>query len=237
MTTLGSKVPPRDAPRPWRASRVRRIEASAIAALGYPVFAALGRTWRWRREGIEHLETARASGHPPILALWHGRILPAVLFFRDRGVVAITSENFDGEWIARIMRRFGYAAARGSTSRGGSRALLQLKRDMASGKPAAFTVDGPRGPARRAQPGALWLAKATGHPVVAFHIEAARAWTTGGWDRAQIPRPWSAVAIAIAPPLWVPADAGADQIETARLDLEHRLAELERRARAMLSPV
>ena len=101
------------------------------------------------------------------MAFWHGRILPATYYFRRRGIVVITSENFDGEWIAGIIERFGYGTARGSTSRGGRRALLQLTRDMAAGKPAGFTLDGPRGPARVAQPGAVWLAKATGNPVAA----------------------------------------------------------------------
>ena len=114
------------------------------------------------------------SGRQPVLSFWHGRILPATYFFRRRGIVVITSENFDGEWIAGIIERFGYGTARGSTSRGGRKALLQLTRDMAGGKPAGFTVDGPRGPARVAQPGAVWLAKATGNPVVPFHLEADR---------------------------------------------------------------
>jgi lysophospholipid acyltransferase (LPLAT)-like uncharacterized protein len=76
--------------------------------------------------------------------------------------VVITSENFDGEWIAGIIERFGYGTSRGSSSRGGPRALLQLSRDLAAGHPAGFTVDGPRGPARVSQPGAVWLAKASG---------------------------------------------------------------------------
>ena len=99
------------------------------------------------------------------MAFWHGRILPATYYFRRRGIVVITSENFDGEWIAGIIERFGYGTARGSTSRGARRALLQLRRDMAAGKPAGFTVDGPRGPACVAQAGAAWLSKATGNPV------------------------------------------------------------------------
>ena len=74
------------------------------------------------------------------------------------------ARTFDGEWIAGIIERFGYGTARGSTSRGARKALLQLTRDMAAGKPAGFTLDGPRGPARVAQPGAVWLAKATGNP-------------------------------------------------------------------------
>ncbi len=218
----------------WRASRVKRLQVAAIAGIGYPAIAALGRTLRWRQEGTEHLDRVAASGRQPILALWHGRILPATLYFRDRGVVAITSQNFDGEWIARVMQRFGYLQARGSTSRGGKRALLQLRRDMAEGRPAAFTVDGPRGPAYTAQPGAVWLAKVTGNPVVPFHIEAERCWTAGSWDRTQVPKPWTRVAIAIGEPLEVPGDAGEDAIEEKREELEARLRGLQSRALELL---
>src|SRR5206468_2024180 len=138
--------------------------AAAIAALGTPVIEALGGTYHWHERGVEHLDRVRRDGRQPIFAFWHGRILAATLYFRDRGIIVITSENFDGEWIARIIRRFGYGTARGSTSRGGVRALVQLRRDMALGHPAAFTVDGPRGPAGVVQAGAVWLAGATGNP-------------------------------------------------------------------------
>src|SRR2546422_9575181 len=107
------------------------------------------------------------------MAFWHGRILPATYYFRRRNIVVITSENFDGEWIAGIIERFGYGTARGSTSRGARRALLRLKRDMAAGKPAAFTLDGPRGPARGAQPGAVWLRQAAGQPIPPVYLDAA----------------------------------------------------------------
>src|SRR4029079_13557427 len=155
----------------WRASWRKRAEVAAIAGLGYPLIASLGATYRFRVEGLEHLRAAEALGHP-IHAFWHGRILPATIYFRRRGIVVITSENYDGEWIARIITKFGYGTARGSTSRGGSRALLQLVRDVKSNA-VAFTLDGPRGPAEVAQPGAVWLAKATGNPLVPFHAEAA----------------------------------------------------------------
>src|SRR5258705_737849 len=94
------------------------------------------------------------------MAFWHGRILPSTIYFRNRGIVVITSENFDGEWIAGIIERFGYGTARGSTSRGAAKALIRLKRDMAAGLSAAFTLDGPRGPQRLVQAGAVWVARA-----------------------------------------------------------------------------
>jgi len=168
------------------------------------------------------------------MAFWHGRILPATIYFRRRGIVVITSENFDGEWIAGIIQRFGYGTARGSTSRGGRRALLQLVRDMEAGRPAGFTVDGPRGPARIAQPGAVWLAKATGNPVLPFHLEADRHWTLRSWDRTQIPKPYATAAIAIGEPLTVAVDADEETMERSRRQLEERLGALEARARAML---
>jgi len=218
----------------WRESRSKRAQARLISALGFPIIAALGSTFRWRAEGIEHYQKVVDSGRQPIMAFWHGRILPATVYFRKRGIVVITSENFDGEWIAGIIERFGYGTARGSTSRGAVKALVRLKRDMAAGKPAAFTLDGPRGPARVAQPGAVWLAKATGNPIVPFHIESDRHWTARSWDRTQIPKPWSNVSIAIGEPLEVPSNADEGALERARLNLEARLKVLEERALAMI---
>jgi lysophospholipid acyltransferase (LPLAT)-like uncharacterized protein len=219
----------------WRDSRRKRLEAAAIASIGHKAIAALGATLKWRTEGLEHLDAIRLQGRQPIMAFWHGRILPATYYFRGRGIVVITSENFDGEWTAGIIERFGYGTARGSTSRGGLKALLQLKRDTAEGKPAGFTLDGPRGPARVAQPGAVWLAKATGNPVLPFHLEASRHWTLGSWDRTQIPKPFSTVSIAMGEPFDVPSDASEGDLEAARTLLESRLVALEARARALLA--
>jgi hypothetical protein len=216
-------------------SRSQQFKAAAIAAVGTPVIEALGGTYAWREDGREHLAAVDRAGRSPIFAFWHGRILAATLYFRDRGVIVITSENFDGEWIARIIRRFGYDTARGSTSRGGARALAQLKRDMTAGHSAAFTIDGPRGPARVAQPGAVWLAGATGNPIVPFHIEAATFWTVNSWDRHQVPKPGSDVAIAIGAPIDVPPRADETVIEEYRAELETVLGRLETRALDMLS--
>jgi len=214
-------------------SLVKRLQIATIAALGYPLISLLGRTLRWRVEGLQHFEGVLASGRQPVMAFWHGRILPATVYFRGRGIVVMTSENFDGEWIARIIERFGYGTSRGSTSRGGLRALLQLKRDMARGRAAGFTVDGPRGPARVVQPGAIWLAKVTGHPVLPFHLEASRYWTLRSWDRTQIPKPFSTVSIVVGEPFHVAADADDTALETARQSLEERLKGLELHACAL----
>ena len=205
-------------------------KARAIAAVATPLIGGLCRTLTWKVEGAGHYDAIITSGRQPILACWHGRILTGLYYFRHRGIVALASQNFDGEWIARILDRFGYTTARGSTSRGGAGALVQLRRELAAGHGVAFTVDGPRGPARVAQSGAVWLARATGQPILPFHLEADRSWTMGSWDRAQVPKPFSTVAVVLGEPI----EVGDGAIETARTEIERALENLEARARRVL---
>ena len=222
-------------PGPWSESPVKRAEVAVIAALGGPAIAALGSSLSWKVEGLDHLQFD-GTGRRPILAFWHGRVLTATYFFRGRGIVVMISENFDGEWIARIIERFGFLTSRGSSSRGGRRALRELKRHMDQGRPSGFAVDGPRGPARRVQPGAVWLAKLTGNPVVPFHMEASGFWSLKNWDRTQIPKPFSTVAVAVGQRIDVPADADDAVLEAKRAELEASLFGLERQASALLCP-
>lgn len=217
----------------WRLSRRKRIEVAAIANLGYPLIKTLGSSWRWKISGAEHFEEILAAGHHPILSFWHGRIPPAILYFQRRNLLVLVSENYDGEWIARVIGKFGYRTARGSTSRGGARALRQLVREVHQNG-AAITVDGPRGPAMVAQPGAVWLSKATGHPLMPFHCEAASSWTLNSWDRTQIPKPFATVAMAIDTPLYVPRDATEPELEEWRSRLERSLESCRRRCVELL---
>jgi lysophospholipid acyltransferase (LPLAT)-like uncharacterized protein len=212
----------------------RRLQASLIAFVAYPLLAILCRTYRWRVTGAEHYEAVVDGGRQPILALWHGRILPGLHFFRDRGIVVITSQNFDGEWIARILHKFGFGTARGSSSRGGARALVQLRRDLAVGRPAAFTVDGPRGPAGVVQPGVVFLAGATGQPVLPYHIESDRHWSLKSWDRTHIPKPFATVALVVGEPMDI-ADTRQETLDLGRVALQSRLAALEREAASLIA--
>lgn len=224
-----------EAGRPaWQASWRRRAEVAAIAGIGAPLLKALGRTVRIDAVGREHLAALDRAGEPYIVALWHGHILPGMYYFRDRGIMVVTSENFDGEWIARIIRRFGYGAARGSSSRGGARALRSLLKSIAQA-PAAFTVDGPRGPRGVAQPGIVWLARATGRPILPIHAAADRHWTLGSWDRTQVPKPWARIVVAIGEPMRVAREPGEHGLEPARLEVERRLRAAEAACSAALA--
>ena len=219
----------------WSQSPWKRAQVAAISAAGVPTIAALGASLTWTVEGLEHLRFD-GNSRRPIMAFWHGRVLTATYYFRRRDIVVMISENFDGEWIARIIESFGFRTSRGSTSRGGPRAMLQLKREMERGYPSGFAVDGPRGPAKKAQPGAVWLAKLTGNPIVPFHMEASSYWNLKSWDRTQIPKPFSTVALAVGAPIDVPGEADEATLEAKRAELERSLFALEERARVMLMP-
>jgi lysophospholipid acyltransferase (LPLAT)-like uncharacterized protein len=121
---------------------------------------------------------------------------------------------------------------RGSSSRGGVRALVQLSAALRDGRSTVITVDGPRGPSRHAQAGAAWVAQRAHAPIVPFHVEANRHWTLGSWDAGQVPKPFSRVNVSVGAPLWVKAGDEAS-VERARLDLEAALARCVERAVAM----
>lgn len=173
----------------------------------YIAIKALGSTVRFEIRGSEHLTAIEADGKIPIYALWHDRIFLTSFFFRDRGIVALTSQSFDGEYIARFIQRFGFGAIRGSSSRGGARALVEMIKAVKRGLPALFTVDGPRGPRYEAKLGAVILAKKTGNPIVPFVIEPQKFWTVNSWDKMQIPKPFTRAVTIIGEPIYINSDA------------------------------
>jgi lysophospholipid acyltransferase (LPLAT)-like uncharacterized protein len=188
----------------------------------YALIQIIGRTVRFRVEGWEHWEAASRGG-PPVMAFWHDRVFLATYYFRRRRIVVMTSRSFDGEYIARFIQRFGYGAARGSSSRGAVGALVEMTRLVREGAPGGFTVDGPRGPRHVAKMGAVLLAKKTGQPVLPFGVNAERFWTLKSWDRMQIPKPFARVCVRFAPPLHVPADADEATLNAKRDELQRAL--------------
>jgi len=127
--------------------------------------------------------------------------------------------------IARFIQRFGYGAVRGSSTRGGVGALVEMIRLMKKGLPMAFSVDGPRGPKYVAKTGAVLLAKKTGNPLMPFVVETEKFWTINNWDNLQIPKPFTRAKIFIAEPIYVGADASEAKIENKRLELQRKLDE------------
>src|SRR5436190_3447039 len=107
-----------------------RFKAWLIGWAGFLIIHILGRTIRWESSGDSYLDDIYKSGNRAIFTFWHGRIFPATYYWRNRGIVVMTSMNRDGEAIAQCIQRFGFGVARGSSSRGGFRALAQMARDI-----------------------------------------------------------------------------------------------------------
>jgi lysophospholipid acyltransferase (LPLAT)-like uncharacterized protein len=196
----------------------------------YSAIKLIGSTTRFEVEGMENFDAILAAGKLPIYAFWHDRIFLGTYFWRDRGIVVLTSKSFDGEYIARFIQRFGYGAIRGSSSRGGSKALVEMIKLMRRGLPMAFTVDGPRGPKYEVKAGPVILAKKTGNPIMPFVIEPRSFWKTRSWDKMHIPRPFGRARVFIGEPIYVDADADAAQVEGKTLQLQESLDGLVKRA-------
>ena len=218
-------------------TRRQRFKARLIGWAGYFAISLICRTVRWRSQGDEHLEAIYGSGRRAIFTFWHGRIFPATYYWRNRGIVVMTSMNLDGEAIAQCIKRFGYGAARGSSSRGGLRALAQLSRDIQRGADAGFTIDGPRGPRYVAKQGPVLLAFKSGAAIFCFHISMKRKIQLKSWDEFQIPFPFTTAMVLKAPPIWVPPDATEEQLRKFHDQMQNVLDDLRIRGDAWFDQI
>lgn len=160
----------------------------------------LAATWRYRIVGQDAVKSARAGRTPVLFSLWHGQLLPLIWLHRNEGIAILVSEHRDGEIIARVAKSLGYRLVRGSTTRGGERALLTLATQLKAGVDVAVTPDGPKGPARSYAPGALIAAQRSGALIVPVAAHANRAWHLSSWDSFMIPKPFATVNVAYGRP-------------------------------------
>jgi hypothetical protein len=226
-------------PSPKREARLRknpqafgfwqRVQILLASWVGYLAVLLIGRSLRWEVHGWEDWEAATKMGKGLIYTFWHREIFSACWFWRKRGIVVMTSRNFDGEYIARIIQMHGYGAARGSSTRGASQALTEMIECLANGRDAAFTIDGPRGPRYVAKRGSVMLSKATGAAIVCFHVALRRAYIfPRTWDLTQFPYPFSQAAVFIAPPIVVAPQAGEDEQASKLQQVQAALDDLRR---------
>jgi lysophospholipid acyltransferase (LPLAT)-like uncharacterized protein len=203
--------------------RTDRIKLFFITHIGRYLLYLINKTLRYRVVGYENYERAIKQNGNVIFAFWHNGIFMATYYWRKRGIAVLTSQNFDGEYTARIIKRFGYTAIRGSSSRDGVKGLLEMKKHLEMGESVAFTVDGPKGPVYKVQPGAVWLAAKTGKPILPFVVIAKNKIELSSWDHFQIPYPFSTVWMVIGKPLYLNEENDKQKIEDARILLEEQL--------------
>jgi lysophospholipid acyltransferase (LPLAT)-like uncharacterized protein len=207
---------------PRRFTLRQRIILRIIIAAGYGFIRLIGPTLRVcvsREEGAQQDVPQR----PLIISFWHACIIPATYLFRNAGIRVMSSNSYDGEYMGRIIRKFGFVAVKGSSSRNAVRALLGLRRALKEGWAVAFTLDGPRGPRYRVKPGPVALARSSAVPLTMFHIAVERAWVLNTWDRLIIPKPFSRVLMRFEKLIPVPPDANDSELPRYEAELQAAL--------------
>ncbi len=201
-------------------------KARLLAALGAPLLRALCATLRFRfvdRPGV----MATPPRKPLLWAFWHNRlfVIPYLFehYFSGRAGAALASASNDGEILAAFLRNFGIRAIRGSSSRGGGRALVEMKRAIEAGCVLGITPDGPRGPRYRLQAGVVKLAQVTGGFVLPVHVAYSRCWRLKSWDGFMIPKPFATVEITFDVLHEVPVTTDDAEFEMQRARLQRAL--------------
>jgi lysophospholipid acyltransferase (LPLAT)-like uncharacterized protein len=174
-----------------------------------------------RRQGYEHVTAVRRARRTVVFTLWHGEMLPLLWGHRNERVHILVSTHADGEIITRIAAAFGFDAVRGSSSRGGARALLEMSDVLDGGFDVAVTPDGPRGPRHSFAPGALVAAQRAGAPIIAARAVVDRAWRMRSWDHFVIPKPFARVTLLYSAPELVSGGSARDA--EAQVDRFQRL--------------
>jgi hypothetical protein len=200
-----------------------RILEFLAARLGPLVIKLLGLTLRVRRRGLENIERAKGDHGSAIYAFWHGRLLLLSYLHRREGIRVLISNHQDGEYIARVIERLGFGTVRGSSTRGGAKAMKEMLGACGNGAELAITPDGPRGPGERCQTGVAYLAMRSGLPVVPIGVSHRPSIVLRSWDRFMIPLPFARCAVVYGEPVLYRGPADDQSVEAARQDLETRL--------------
>lgn len=197
-------------------------------------------TLRWRFRIPEESRCLIESGHPFVLAFWHGHIflLPGVfkrVFPKHSEIWTLISRHGDGELIARTVKPLGVHAIRGSTGKGGKEALQEMLQTLAGGHRVAITPDGPRGPRRKVQPGVVLLSSKAQVPILPVAWRASPCLRMKSWDRFEVPLPFGRVCVTFGAPLTVDEDEVRAGLQSACARVEDQMNDLCRSAETELA--
>ncbi len=215
----------------YHSPEVFTLRQRVVLATGGPLIAGAYKTLcvtcRQETRNAEPLQRSIAAGQHVLLAVWHETLGLAAWHHRNTGFHTLTSYSFDGELAARIVRCFGLYALRGSSSRGGHEALIQMQRAAETVPAIGLTLDGPRGPRRVAKPGAAILAMRTGLPVIPQAFAATPCWRLRSWDRMFVPKPFARLVTVYGEPIYPPPKGEPKAIERLRAEVENALNRLQ----------
>jgi len=193
-------------------TRTQRILLTLISWATTIAVRLIGPTMRFAVSCEDNAPTSLEQ-RPFVYSFWHQCTFAATYLWRDLDIRVMSSTSFDGEFTARMIRRFGFVPVRGSSSRSAVRGLLGMRKEIEAGYTVAFTIDGPRGPRFVTKPGPVLLARSSGVPMAVFHIAIDRAWTLNTWDRLLVPKPFSRALMRVGSLIPVPADMSSEQLD------------------------
>jgi lysophospholipid acyltransferase (LPLAT)-like uncharacterized protein len=175
-------------------------------------------------EGLEREKEAlkRSKGNA-IYVSWHQRISYLAHFAGSRKITVMVSQSRDGEYAAKLVKWMGIDSIRGSSTRGGKTALVNIIKRLKEGKSGGMLADGPLGPARKAKIGTIIMAHRSGTPIIPVAWSADRFWIINSWDRFLIPKPFARVAVYLGEPLWIPEESENGELEGFRKVIEKNL--------------
>lgn len=198
-----------------------------IAQLIYFFIRLLNFTYRYEFIGLENKQNARSQSiHKTYAyALWHQNLIGAIFSHIGEHFTMVISESKDGELVAVTCEKFGHLPARGSSTRGGKKAMIEIVKNMKKGYPGAITVDGPKGPPHKVKPGIIEIARLCQCAILPLSPYAEKAWvTTKSWDQFRIPKPFTKIVVVIGEPLFVRDDISRVQFEAIAETLAERIS-------------
>jgi lysophospholipid acyltransferase (LPLAT)-like uncharacterized protein len=203
------------------------IPPRLVRTFATPLVSALAGTWRYRIHDDHHWQELAARGEAHAFMLWHEAILPLLWVHRNQGIAIVVSQAREGRYLSDYAARLGYALLPGSSSKGGTRALLGAVRALQGGGTIAITPDGPRGPRRVIKPGLIRAAQRAAAWIVPLHASVGAAWRLNSWDRLMIPKPLAQVTVVYGTPFRI--DAGPAGLESGVTRSIQAMANLEQR--------
>ena len=221
--------------RKTRKHVARALGRGTIGWLGRALLALLAKTWRVEHIERDHFLSAAAAGPGCFFSMWHGRMIVALPMFAHKGWQVLVSSSGDGDISEKLLEANGYEVIRGSSSKGGARALRKMLKVLDEGAVLFITPDGPRGPMHSMNPGLAFMARATGRQVVPLGFASDRAWHADSWDHFTIPKPFARVRVVYGEPVAVSREADDKEQEAATALIRERTLECEARGFESLS--
>lgn len=194
---------------------------------GFLFVKIISATYRIKTVNTACEENILKKGHVPLYAAWHQRFFPGfVIFAKRKPISIIISQSKDGDMASRIADLAGWRTVRGSSSRGGQKAMYEITRLALEGYKVGHIVDGPRGPLGVIKPGLLKIAQYSGMPIVPVAPSAEKKWVFNSWDRYQIPKPFTRLIFNFGDEIYVPENLNESDFEEKRILVECSLKQL-----------